>query len=105
MSEKTFYITTPIYYVNGNPHIGHAYTTTAADAIARYRRLEGRPVFFLTGTDEHGQKVLEAAEKRGMTPKAHCDDMVPRWMGMMEGLSIRYDRFIRTTDADHEAVV
>lgn len=64
MNSDAFYITTPIYYVNGNPHIGHAYTATAADAIARYRRLEGRPVFFLTGTDEHGQKVLEAALAR-----------------------------------------
>ncbi|MEZ4317278.1 MAG: methionine--tRNA ligase [Myxococcota bacterium] len=105
MSAKTFYITTPIYYVNGNPHIGHAYTTTAADAIARYRRLEGRSVFFLTGTDEHGQKVLEAADKRGMTPKAHCDDMVPRWKSMMADLQIEYDRFLRTTDDDHIAVV
>lgn len=105
MSAKTFYITTPIYYVNGNPHIGHAYTTTAADAIARYRRLEGREVFFLTGTDEHGQKVLEAANARGMTPKQHCDDMIPRWKAMMTDLEIRYDRFIRTTDEDHIAVV
>ncbi len=105
MSSDAFYITTPIYYVNGNPHIGHAYTTTAADAIARYRRLEGRRTFFLTGTDEHGQKVLEAAEARGMSPKEHCDDIVPQWKAMMSDLQIQYDRFIRTTDPDHEAVV
>ncbi len=105
MSDRTFYITTPIYYVNGAPHIGHAYTTTAADAIARYHRLAGRPAFFLTGTDEHGQKVLEAARARGMEPKAHCDDMVVRWKAMMAELDIRYDRFIRTTDPDHVAVV
>jgi methionyl-tRNA synthetase len=105
VSSDAFYITTPIYYVNGNPHIGHAYTTTAADAIARYRRLEGRPVFFLTGTDEHGQKVLEAALARGMSPKEHCDDIVPKWKEMMSDLQIQYDRFIRTTDPDHEAVV
>ncbi len=103
--SDTFYITTPIYYVNGTPHIGHAYTTIAADVVAEYMRMTGRPVRFLTGTDEHGQKVLEAAAKRGMTPKAHCDDMVVRWKAMMERLQIRYDRFIRTTDADHESVV
>jgi methionyl-tRNA synthetase len=103
--RDAFYITTPIYYVNGTPHIGHAYTTTAADAAAEYMRMKGLRVRFLTGTDEHGQKVLEAAEKRGMTPTAHCDDMVVRWRGMMEALGIRHDRFIRTTDDDHVAVV
>ncbi len=101
----SFYITTPIYYVNGTPHIGHAYTTTAADAAARYQRLKGERVFFLTGTDEHGQKVLEAARARGMSPKEHCDDMVGVWKQMMADLDISYDRFIRTTDPDHEAVV
>ncbi|MCA9492285.1 MAG: class I tRNA ligase family protein, partial [Myxococcales bacterium] len=105
MSGDHFYITTPIYYVNGAPHIGHAYTTVAADAAARWQRLKGRSVLFLTGTDEHGQKVMEAAQKRGMTPQAHCDDIVPVWKRMMERLGISYDRFIRTTDADHEALV
>ena len=100
-----FYITTPIYYVNGEPHIGHAYTTIAADVAARWNRLLGREVRFLTGTDEHGQKVLDAATARGMAPKAHCDDLVGTWKAMMERLHIRYDRFIRTTDADHEALV
>ncbi|TNE85012.1 MAG: methionine--tRNA ligase [Deltaproteobacteria bacterium] len=103
--ERTFTITTPIYYVNGRPHIGHAYTTIAADTIARYRRMKGHEVFFLTGTDEHGQKVLERATERGMDPKAHCDDMVVHWKAMMEKLGISYDRFIRTTDADHIATV
>lgn len=103
--SKTFYITTPIYYVNGNPHIGHAYTTTAADAITRYRRLCGQSAYFLTGTDEHGQKVLEAAQKRSMPPKDHCDDMVVKWKEMMAEMGIGYDRFMRTTDTDHIAVV
>jgi len=103
--RDAFYVTTPIYYVNGNPHIGHAYTTIAADSAARWHRLAGRPVRFLTGVDEHGQKVLEAAEARGMSPKEHCDDMVVGWRAMMEQLDISYDRFIRTTDEDHEALV
>ena len=101
----SFYITTPIYYVNGSPHIGHAYTTIAADTITRYHRLNGRKTRFVTGTDEHGQKVLEAAEARGMSPKEHCDDLVGVWKAMMAKLNIDYDRFIRTTDPDHEAVV
>lgn len=105
MAEGTFSITTPIYYLNGTPHIGHAYTTIAADAQARWHRLCGRRVRFLTGTDEHGQKVLEAAQKRGLSPKEHCDDLVVIWKSMMERFSISYDRFIRTTDPDHEALV
>ncbi|MEO0604805.1 MAG: class I tRNA ligase family protein, partial [Myxococcota bacterium] len=105
MSGDPFYITTPIYYVNGKPHIGHAYTTIAADSATRYHRMMGRPARFLTGTDEHGQKVLEAAEARGLTPKAHVDDLVPAWKAMMASLDISFDRFIRTTDDDHVAVV
>jgi methionyl-tRNA synthetase len=100
-----FYVTTPIYYVNGTPHVGHAYTTIAADTITRWKRLTGEPAYFLTGTDEHGQKVLEAAERRGMSPQAHCDDLVVHWKAMMERLHVRYDRFLRTTDADHVALV
>ncbi|MBA2321382.1 MAG: methionine--tRNA ligase, partial [Deltaproteobacteria bacterium] len=100
-----FFITTPIYYLNGQPHIGHAYTTIAADVAARWARLSGRPTRFLTGTDEHGQKVMQAAEARGMTPRAHCDALAEEWKAMMAGLGIGYDRFIRTTDADHERVV
>jgi methionyl-tRNA synthetase len=105
VSDGTFSITTPIYYLNGTPHIGHAYTTIAADAAARWHRLRGRQVRFLTGTDEHGQKVLEAAQKRGLSPKEHCDDLVVVWKAMMERFRIDYDRFIRTTDSDHEALV
>ena len=77
--EKKFSITTPIYYVNDVPHIGHAYTTIAADVIARYKRLDGYKVFFLTGTDEHGQKVQEAADKRNVSPKEHVDEYVKRF--------------------------
>ncbi len=105
MPGDTFYITTPIYYLNGSPHIGHAYTTIAADVAARYQRLKGRDVRFLTGTDEHGQKVLEAAEARGLDPKTHTDRLVEDWKAVMNRLKIDYDRWIRTTDEDHEAVV
>lgn len=106
MSDDTpIYVTTPIYYVNGLPHIGHAYTTIVADAYARWNRARGRRVFFLTGTDEHGQKVLQKAESRGMTAQAHVDDMVTHWRAMWERLEIDFDRFIRTTEPDHEAVV
>ncbi len=101
----TWSITTPIYYVNGKPHIGHAYTTIAADAAARWMRRLGHDTFLLTGTDEHGQKVAEAAAARGMAPKVHCDDMVVGWRALMDRLGITYDRFLRTTDADHIAVV
>lgn len=102
---KRFYITTPIYYVNGRPHIGHAYTTTVADVFARFQRARGRGAYFLTGTDEHGQKVLEKAVERGMTPQAHCDDMVVHWKAMMSRLDISLDHFMRTTDASHADAV
>jgi methionyl-tRNA synthetase len=105
VAGDAFYITTPIYYLNGTPHIGHAYTTTVADVLARWARLQGRKVRFLTGTDEHGQKVLQAAEERGVDPKTHCDELVVVWKTMMERLRISYDRFIRTTDDDHVEVV
>jgi methionyl-tRNA synthetase len=102
---KTFYVTTPIYYVNDAPHIGHAYTTTLADVLARYRRGLGGDVFFLTGIDEHGQKVEDAARQRGKTPIEHCDEMATRWRETFERLSIRPDDFIRTTEPRHERVV
>jgi len=105
MSDQTFYITTPIYYVNGRPHIGHAYTTIAADTAARYHRMLGKRVFFLTGTDEHGQKVLQKAQERGMSPKAHCDDMVRHWKAAFQRLDISFDHFMRTTDSNHEKCV
>jgi methionyl-tRNA synthetase len=101
MAKSTFYITTPIYYVNDVPHIGHAYTTVAADFIARYHRLAGDKVFFLTGTDEHGQKVARAAEERGLDPQKWSDEMVPRWIDVWKRLEISYDDFIRTTETRH----
>jgi methionyl-tRNA synthetase len=88
-SEKSFYVTTPIYYVNDVPHIGHAYTTIAADVAARYKRLDGYQVFFLTGTDEHGQKVEKAAQERGVDPKTHCDEMVVRFQSLWRRCAIR----------------
>jgi methionyl-tRNA synthetase len=100
-----FYVTTPIYYVNDVPHIGHAYTTIAADVLARYHRLKGNQVFFLTGTDEHGQKVEKAARERGLTPKQHADSMVDNYMKLWEKLDIRNDAFIRTTDTEHTNTV
>jgi methionyl-tRNA synthetase len=99
--KDTFYITTPIYYVNDVPHIGHAYTTVACDVIARYHRLAGEQVFFLTGTDEHGQKVARAAEEQGKTPQAWADEMIPRWKEVWERLDISNDDFIRTTEERH----
>jgi methionyl-tRNA synthetase len=104
MTSK-FYITTPIYYVNDVPHIGHAYTTIAADVLARYHRLRGDAVFFLTGTDEHGQKVAKAAQERGLTPKAHADSMTVNFQKLWKKLEITNDAFIRTTDKEHIAVV
>ena len=98
---KKFYITTPIYYVNDEPHIGHAYTTILADVLARFHKMQGDDVFFLTGTDEHGQKVQEAALKRDISPKKHVDEYVERFKKTWEKLSINYDDFIRTTEKRH----
>jgi methionyl-tRNA synthetase len=103
--KETFYVTTPIYYVNDLPHIGHAYTTIAADILARYHKLCGENIFFLTGTDEHGQKVEKAARERGLTPKTHCDAMVENYKRIWETFDIRNDAFIRTTDPCHISVV
>ncbi|MDT8317254.1 MAG: methionine--tRNA ligase [bacterium] len=102
--SNSFYITTPIYYVNDVPHIGHAYTTVAADVMARYKRLEGEDVFFLTGSDEHGQKVEEAAQKNGETPIELADRVVKRFSGLWEKLNISNDDFIRTTEDRHKEV-
>ncbi len=104
-TPNTFYITTPIYYVNDVPHIGHAYTTIAADVLARYWRLRGREVFFLTGLDEHGQKVQQAAAKAGIAPQAHCDKLAPQFQQLWKRLDISNDAFIRTTDPRHKKVV
>ncbi len=106
MSDKpTFYVTTPIYYVNDKPHIGHAYTTILADVLSRGHRLLGEPVHFLTGTDEHGLKVQQAAEKNGVTPQQHCDRTVLRFKELWQKLGITYDDFIRTTEPRHERIV
>lgn len=106
MTQKQFYITTPIYYVNDVPHIGHAYTTLNADVLARYwkQKLGDENVFFLAGTDEHGQKVAEAAEKKGLTPKEYADQVSPRFQEAWESLNIKPSFFIRTTDPRHEKV-
>ena len=100
MSERGFYVTTPIYYVSGSPHIGHAYTSIAADVLARYHRTTG-PAFFLTGTDEHGQKVANAAMEAGVSPQAWTDSLVPRWKELLARCDVRYDDFIRTTEPRH----
>ena len=100
-----FYITTPIYYVNDIPHIGHAYTTVAADVMARYKRFCGYQVFFLTGTDEHGQKVQQAAEKRGVAPQKHADELHISFKNLWEKLNISNDDFIRTTEERHKRAV
>ncbi len=105
MSAKTFYVSTPIYYVNDIPHIGHAYTTVAADTVARYKRLAGYDVFFLTGTDEHGQKIEQAATVRNLTPKALADEVVVRFKNLWTKLNISYDHFVRTTDEYHKKTV
>lgn len=102
---ETFYITTPIYYVNDVPHIGHAYTTIAADVLARYYRLRGHKTFFLTGLDEHGQKVQQAATKEGILPQEHCDRLTPQFQNLWKKLDISNDGFIRTTDDQHKAIV
>ncbi|MPZ72299.1 MAG: methionine--tRNA ligase [Nitriliruptorales bacterium] len=106
MSAKdTFYVTTPIYYPNDIPHIGHGYTTVAADVLARWRRLIGDRVHFLTGTDEHGLNIVRAAGARGMTPQEHVDDINPRWHEMLVTLRIANDDFIRTTEQRHTSGV
>ena len=105
MTDKTFYITTPIYYVNDKPHIGHAYTTILGDVIARFHRLKGETVHYLTGTDEHGQKVQRAAEKEGMTAQQKADTTVVRFQELWQKLGITHDDFIRTTETRHKDVV
>ena len=100
-NEKKFYITTPIYYPSANFHIGHCYTTIVADAIARYKRLTGYDVFYLTGTDEHGEKIQKKANEAGVTPKEYVDKIVANSKDLWKSLDISYDKFIRTTDEEH----
>ena len=105
MDKKTLYITTPIYYPSGNPHIGHCYTTVACDSIARYKRMQGYDVMFLTGTDEHGQKIEEKAKDAGITPKEYVDEKVAKFKKLWSYMNISYDRYIRTTDDYHVKAV
>lgn len=99
--KKPFYITTPIYYPSGNPHIGHCYTTLACDCLARYKRMQGFDVMFLTGTDEHGQKIEKKAQELGVSPQKYVDEIVANFLKLWERIGITYDRFIRTTDDYH----
>ena len=103
--NETSYITTPIYYVNDEPHHGHAYTTVLGDVLARYGRLRGCDVFFLVGTDEHGQKVQDAARANGIDPRTQADRLVVRFREAWRGLRVEYDDFIRTTEERHRRVV
>lgn len=99
--KKPYYITTPIYYPSGNPHIGHCYTTVACDSIARYRRMQGYDVMFLTGTDEHGLKIEQKAAEKGVTPKEYVDEVVKTFKSLWNFMNVDYDRYIRTTDDYH----
>lgn len=103
--DKTFYLTTPLYYVNAKPHIGHAYTNILCDSFARYHRSIGEKVFFLTGTDEHGTKIQKAADEERKLPKAYVDEIVPHFKDLWRILGITYDHFIRTTDEGHKKIV
>lgn len=105
MKKNTFYVTTPIYYPNDIPHLGHAYTTLAADILARWNKILGKKVFFLTGTDEHGKKLEDTAKKHGKSPKDFIDSIIPEFKQAWKSLNIEFDRFIRTTDKDHEKTV
>lgn len=105
MKKQNFYVTTPIYYPNDVPHLGHAYTTIAADVLARWNKLLGSEVFFLTGTDDHGKKIADTAEKANKTPKELADSLIPEFKKAWKSLNINYDRFIRTTDEDHKKIV
>jgi methionyl-tRNA synthetase len=103
--DQTFSLTTPLYYVNDLPHIGHAYTTMAADVLARFHRLHGREVMMITGADEHGQKIERTAIAQGVLPQEHCDRVVSGFQKLWQSYDIQFDRFIRTTDQHHEAIV
>jgi methionyl-tRNA synthetase len=103
--KPTFSVTTPLYYVNDLPHIGSAYTTIAADVVSRFYRLQGYRVLMITGTDEHGQKILRTAQERGMSPQSHCDEIVQGFKYLWDLLNIAYDRFSRTTAPRHEVIV
>ncbi|NCB35623.1 MAG: methionine--tRNA ligase, partial [Clostridia bacterium] len=103
--QKTFYVTTPIYYPSGNMHIGHTYTTVAADTITRFKKLTGYKAYFLTGTDEHGQKIERSAQKAGLAPKEYIDGIVDETKALWKLMNVDYDDFIRTTDERHMKAV
>ena len=105
MDKKKYYITTPIYYPSGKWHLGHCYTTVCCDSIARFRRMKGEEVFFLTGTDEHGQKIEQKAKERNVTPQAYVDERVADVKKLWALLDVSYDKFIRTTDDYHVKAV
>jgi methionyl-tRNA synthetase len=105
LPSVSYYLTTPIYYVNSTPHVGHAYTTIAADILARHQRQRGEETFFLTGTDEHGSKIARAAEEQGLEPRAFVDAMAAHWRELPRRVNASNDFFIRTTDPQHEALV
>ncbi len=105
LEQQTFTVTTPLYYANALPHIGSAYTTIAADVIARFHRLQNHAVLMITGTDEHGQKIQRTAESLGRDPQSYCDEIVPGFTHLWHQLNIQYDRFIRTTASPHHAIV
>lgn len=105
MANNSFFISTPIYYVNAQPHLGHAYTSVVADSITRFQRLSGKTCYMLTGTDEHGDKIAQSAEKAGCTPKELADSVSAKFKALLPKLNVQYDRFIRTTDPDHIATV
>ena len=98
-------ITTPLYYVNDKPHLGSSYTTIACDAIARFQRLNGNSVLFLTGVDEHGQKIERTAESKNLQPQLHCDEITEKYKYLWDKLNISYDRFVRTTSKEHTSFV
>ena len=100
--NKKFYITTPIYYPSAKPHMGHAYSSIAADVIARFKQIEGYDVSFLTGTDEHGQKIATSAAAKGKTPKEYADEVSGKFKALWDDFDITYDKFIRTTDDEHK---
>src|SRR5690606_7066382 len=102
--KKTVYLTTPIYYPSGNLHIGHAYSTVPGDAMARYKRMRGYDVMYLTGTDEHGQKIQKKAEEKGVTPQEYVDEIVSGIQDLWKTLKITNDDFIRTTEDRHKKV-
>jgi methionyl-tRNA synthetase len=105
MTHKNYYITTPIYYVNDKPHIGHAYTSLACDVLARFKRLDGYDVMFLTGTDEHGQKEEKSAEAAGIDPKRFCDRVSETFRDLAKAMNFSNDDFIRTTETRHITAV